>query len=143
MSAKQKVLQELPNDLNPNRLPRHVAVIMDGNGRWAQQRGLPRTMGHRRGVDTLKDLLRCCQDWGVEALTAYAFSTENWGRPVEEVDFLMTLFERVLMQELREMMEEQVRIQFVGNLNALPALCKPELKSPWRRPLKIVALYLM
>ncbi|MGL5083024.1 MAG: isoprenyl transferase [Microcoleaceae cyanobacterium] len=120
MSAKQKVLQELPTDLDPNRLPRHIAVIMDGNGRWAKQRGLPRTMGHRQGVDTLKDLLRCCQDWGVGALTAYAFSTENWGRPLEEVDFLMALFERVLMRELREMMEEQVRIQFVGNLNALP-----------------------
>jgi undecaprenyl diphosphate synthase len=93
---------------------------MDGNGRWAKKQGLPRIMGHRRGVDTLKDILRCCKDWGIEALTAYAFSTENWGRPLEEVDFLMTLFERVLRQELREMMAEGVQIRFVGNLDALP-----------------------
>ncbi|MGF1490969.1 MAG: polyprenyl diphosphate synthase [Microcoleaceae cyanobacterium] len=120
MTTKQKVLRELPADLDPNRLPQHVAVIMDGNGRWAKRRGWPRTMGHGRGVDTLKELLRCCRDWGIGALTAYAFSTENWGRPLEEVDFLMALFERVLMRELREMMEEEVRIQFVGNLAALP-----------------------
>jgi undecaprenyl diphosphate synthase len=101
---------------------------MDGNGRWAKQRGLPRIMGHRRGVDTLKDILRCCKDWGIQALTAYAFSTENWGRPVEEVDFLMTLFERVLRQELREMMEENVQIHFVGNLNALPKSLRLEIE---------------
>ncbi|HAJ59486.1 MAG TPA: di-trans,poly-cis-decaprenylcistransferase, partial [Cyanobacteria bacterium UBA8543] len=96
MTAMPTILQELPSDLDQDRLPRHVAVIMDGNGRWAKRRGLPRIMGHRQGVDALKDLLRCCNDWGIQALTAYAFSTENWGRPHEEVTFLMTLFERVL-----------------------------------------------
>ncbi|MFP4124109.1 isoprenyl transferase [Coleofasciculus sp.] len=116
----QTILKELPSDLDQERLPKHVAVIMDGNGRWAKRRGIPRIMGHRRGVDTLKQLLRCCDDWGIQALTAYAFSTENWGRPIEEVEFLMTLFERVLIRELKEMMEENVRIQFVGNLTALP-----------------------
>ncbi|MEQ9368727.1 MAG: isoprenyl transferase [Coleofasciculus chthonoplastes F3-SA18-01] len=116
----QTILKELPSDLDQERLPKHVAVIMDGNGRWAKRRGIPRIMGHRRGVDTLKQLLRCCDDWGIQALTAYAFSTENWGRPIEEVEFLMTLFERVLMRELQEMMEENVCIQFVGNLTALP-----------------------
>jgi undecaprenyl diphosphate synthase len=119
--------QALPDDLKRDRLPRHVAVIMDGNGRWAKQRGLPRIMGHRQGVDVLKDLLRCCRDWGVQALTAYAFSTENWGRPLEEVDFLMTLFERVLRRELKEMMAESVRIQFVGNLEALPQSLQEEI----------------
>lgn len=127
MTAKPIVQYELPSDLQPDRLPRHVAVIMDGNGRWAQQRGLPRIMGHRRGVDTLKQLLRCCSDWGIEALTAYAFSTENWGRPVQEVDFLMTLFERVLRQELNEMMQENVRIRFVGNLASLPSSLQQEI----------------
>lgn len=117
----------LPQDLLPGRMPSHVAVIMDGNGRWAKQRGLPRVMGHRKGVDTLKKLLRCCRDWGIDALTAYAFSTENWGRPTREVDFLMTLFERVLRQELKEMMEEDVRIQFVGNLSALPDTLQREI----------------
>jgi len=128
MTAKFTVLQELPADLARDRLPRHIAVIMDGNGRWAQGRGIPRIMGHRRGVDVLKDLLRCCRDWGIEALTAYAFSTENWGRPVEEVEFLMTLFERVLRQELREMMQENVRIRFIGNLSALPASLQTEIE---------------
>lgn len=117
----------LPADLDPARLPQHVAVIMDGNGRWAKRQGLPRIMGHRRGVDALKDLLRCCKDWGVGALTAYAFSSENWGRPLDEVNFLMTLFERVLRQELQEMMAEDVRIRFVGNLQVLPQSLQAEI----------------
>ncbi|MGF1523040.1 MAG: isoprenyl transferase [Leptolyngbyaceae cyanobacterium] len=127
MTAEPLVKSSLPADLQVDRLPHHVAVIMDGNGRWAKQRGLPRIMGHRRGVDTLKKLLRRCDDWGIAALTAYAFSTENWGRPLEEVDFLMTLFERVLRQELAEMMTENVRIQFVGNLAALPSSLQEEI----------------
>lgn len=127
MTVKPTVLQELPVDLERERLPKHVAVIMDGNGRWAKQRGQPRIMGHRRGVDVLKDLLRCCRDWGIQALTAYAFSTENWGRPSEEVEFLMTLFERVLRQELREMVQENVQIRFVGNLQALPRSLQEEI----------------
>lgn len=127
MTVKPSVLQELPPDLVRDRLPQHVAVIMDGNGRWAKQRGMPRIMGHRKGVDVLKDLLRCCRDWGVSALTAYAFSTENWGRPTDEVEFLMTLFERVLRRELKEMMQEDVRIQFAGNLTALPATLQEEI----------------
>jgi undecaprenyl diphosphate synthase len=127
MTTQQTELQYLPADLKPELLPKHIAVIMDGNGRWAKLQGLPRIMGHKRGVDTLKDLLRCCQDWGIQALTAYAFSTENWKRPQEEVDFLMTLFQRVLRQELREMVKENVRIQFVGNLQALPQSLQSEI----------------
>ena len=79
---------------------------MDGNGRWAESRGLPRVMGHRAGVEALKSTLRLCNDWGIKALTAYAFSTENWSRPGDEVNFLMTLFERVLQKELRALEEE-------------------------------------
>ncbi|WP_338461493.1 isoprenyl transferase [Synechococcus elongatus IITB7] len=120
-------LHQRPADLVADRLPAHVAVIMDGNGRWAKQRGLPRIMGHRRGVDALKQLLRCCDDWGISALTAYAFSTENWGRPHEEVDFLMTLFERVLRRELQELMAENVRIRFVGDLENLPTSLQREI----------------
>ena len=121
-------LQDLPVDLKPEKLPRHVAVIMDGNGRWAGHRGLPRIMGHRRGVEALKALLRCSRDWGIEALTAYAFSSENWGRPLEEVNFLMALFERVLRQELQEMVAEDVQIRFVGNLSSLPLSLQAEIK---------------
>ncbi|MCX7597065.1 MAG: polyprenyl diphosphate synthase [Fischerella sp.] len=127
MTAQQTELQYLPPDLKRELLPKHVAVIMDGNGRWAKRQGLPRIMGHKRGVDALKDLLRCCKDWGIEALTAYAFSTENWGRPHEEVDFLMTLFQRVLRQELQEMVNENVQIRFVGNLISLPRSLQAEI----------------
>lgn len=93
---------------------------MDGNGRWANQRGLPRIAGHRQGAKTLKALLRCCKDWGIGTLTAYAFSTENWHRPLAEVSFLMRLFERMLRQELEEMQRQGVRLGFIGDLTALP-----------------------
>jgi undecaprenyl diphosphate synthase len=93
---------------------------MDGNGRWAKAKGLPRVVGHRAGVEALKSTLRQCSDWGIGALTAYAFSTENWSRPGDEVNFLMTLFEGVLQKELRSLEEEQVRIRFLGDLDGLP-----------------------
>jgi undecaprenyl diphosphate synthase len=126
MSVKQSLI-ELPLDLDRQRIPAHVAVIMDGNGRWAKNRGLPRIVGHQKGVDALKDLLRCCDDWGIKVLTAYAFSTENWGRPAHEVEFLMTLFERVLRRELEEMMVENVKIRFIGDLKALPESLQAEI----------------
>lgn len=117
----------LPADLDRDRLPRHVAVIMDGNGRWATQQSLPRIVGHRHGAKTLKDLVRCCKDWGIETLTAYAFSTENWSRPIEEVNFLMLLFERLLRRELAEMQREGVRVSFFGDLSALPNILQREM----------------
>ena len=121
------MLKNLPTDLDQKRLPSHIAVIMDGNGRWAKNRGLPRIVGHQRGVGTLKDLLRYCRDLGIPALTAYAFSTENWGRPLQEVEFLMALFETVLHRELQEMMAENVKIRFVGNLEELPSSLQSEI----------------
>ncbi len=127
MSLESVTLRQLPIDLISDLLPQHVAVIMDGNGRWAKNQGKPRIVGHQKGVDTLKDLLRCCKDWGIPALTAYAFSTENWGRPRGEVQFLMTLFERVLRRELEEMKEENVKIRFVGNLEDLPTSLRQEI----------------
>lgn len=127
MVKSSPLLETLPLDLDPNRLPQHVAVIMDGNGRWAKRRGMPRVMGHRRGVDVLRDLLRCCKDWGIPALTVYAFSTENWGRSKYEVDFLMALFEYFFQSELAEMMKEKVRVRCVGNLTALPKSLQLEI----------------
>jgi undecaprenyl diphosphate synthase len=121
-------MTKLPLDLDPYRLPQHVAVIMDGNGRWANQRGLPRIAGHRQGAKTLKELLRCCKDWGIKALTAYAFSTENWQRPLEEVNFLMLLFEKLLCQELAQMHREGVRISFIGDLSILPVSLQAEIE---------------
>jgi undecaprenyl diphosphate synthase len=120
MTTKTTSLIELPSDLDCTQLPQHIAVIMDGNGRWAKKRGFPRIMGHRRGADTLRDLLRCCKDWGISALTVYAFSTENWGRTLEEVDFLMTLFENLFQLELKEMVAEGVKLEVVGNLDNIP-----------------------
>jgi undecaprenyl diphosphate synthase len=123
MISKTTSLIELPTDLDCTQLPQHVAAIMDGNGRWAKQRGFPRMMGHKRGADALRDLLRCCKDWGIGALTVYAFSTENWGRSMEEVDFLMTLFEHLFQLELAEMVAEQVKLEVVGDLeNLSPSL---------------------
>ena len=102
------------------KIPQHIAIIMDGNGRWAKNKGLPRIEGHRRGANALKEILRCCKDYGIKTLTAYAFSTENWGRPLTEVDFLMALFERLLRKELAEMNSEGVCIRFIGDLSPLP-----------------------
>ena len=127
-----KFFSSLPADLDAQRLPRHVAVIMDGNGRWAAQRGWPRVAGHRQGAKTLKALLRCCKDWGIESLTAYAFSTENWRRSPEEVDFLMLLFKRMLRQELTEMQREGVKIVFIGNLSGLPEALQQEIQHATR-----------
>jgi len=112
-------LKTLPTELDRQYLPQHVAVIMDGNGRWASKRHMPRIAGHRQGAKMLKDLVRCCKDWGIPALTAYAFSTENWRRPTEEVDFLMALFERMLRHELKELDREGVRLSFIGDLTSL------------------------
>jgi undecaprenyl diphosphate synthase len=123
MTSKTNSLIELPADLDCTHLPQHIAVIMDGNGRWAKRRGFPRMMGHKRGADALRDLLRCCKDWGIAALTVYAFSTENWGRSMEEVDFLMTLFEHLFQLELAEMVAEKVKLEVVGDLeNLTPSL---------------------
>jgi undecaprenyl diphosphate synthase len=120
MTPETTSLIERPADLDGALLPQHVAAIMDGNGRWAKQRGFPRTIGHKRGADALRDLLRCCKDWGIGALTVYAFSTENWGRSVKEVDFLMTLFENLFQIELAEMVAENVKLEVVGNLDDVP-----------------------
>ena len=113
--------------------PQHVAVIMDGNGRWAKQKGLPRIEGHRRGANTLKQMLRYCKDLGIKTLTAYAFSTENWGRPTGEVNFLMGLFERLLQKELKEMETEEVCINFIGDLSPLPQSLQTEMHHSMER----------
>ena len=126
-------VQRLPADLDPALLPRHIAVIMDGNGRWARQRNLPRVMGHRAGVESLKGLLRLCGEWGIGALTAYAFSTENWARPEEEVGFLMALFERVLAREIEALEREQVRIRFLGDLEQLPPRLQDQIDDAMAR----------
>ncbi len=122
-----------PGALDPKRLPNHIAVIMDGNGRWAKSKKLPRTMGHSAGVDALKETLSLCSDWGIRVLTVYAFSTENWSRPKEEVNFLMTLFERVLKKELESLNLKKVRINFLGDLGQLPMKLQDLIKEAMER----------
>ncbi len=98
---------------------KHIAIIMDGNRRWAKERMLPSMMGHKRGVDTLKKITRACSDFGIKYLTLYAFSTENWNRKKEEVDFLMDLLATTLKSELKELNGNNVKMNYIGNLNQL------------------------
>ena len=109
-------------------VPRHVAVIMDGNGRWAKQRGRPRLFGHRAGADSLRAILRACRDHGVEYLTVYAFSTENWVRPQDEVSGLMSLLKTFLKKDEHELHENQVRLRVTGRIQDLPKAVRNELE---------------
>lgn len=102
------------------RLPRHVAAIMDGNGRWAELRSMPRFEGHRAGMESVRSVVKACSQVGIEYLTLYAFSIENWKRPAPEVRFLMSLLESYLKKELEELHENNVRIRTIGKTNALP-----------------------
>ncbi len=109
-------------------LPRHVAIIMDGNGRWATQRGLSRVQGHRHGKDSVREVVETAREIGIEYLTLYAFSTENWGRPRREVEALMRLLKRYLRSELRKMMRYEIRLRAIGNLRKLPPDVLDELR---------------
>jgi undecaprenyl diphosphate synthase len=109
----------------PQGVPKHIAIIMDGNGRWAKARGLPRAEGHRNGTENLRRIIRACVQFGVEILTIYAFSTENWRRPPLEVRLLMTILETVIDRELKELSDNGVQIRHLGQLDQIaPALQK-------------------
>jgi undecaprenyl diphosphate synthase len=112
------------------RVPRHVGIIMDGNGRWARARGLPRAAGHRAGTENLRRVLRAAVEFGIPVLTVYAFSTENWGRPESEVEILLSIFERVVDRELSELHKEGVQLRHVGRLERIsPALRRKVLDA--------------
>ena len=121
--------EELLNRVDKSKLPRHVAIIMDGNGRWASYRGLLRSAGHSAGVKTLKKILTVAVNLKLEALTVYAFSTENWKRPHAEVDFLLHLFSEYLEKEKREMHEKNVRINFLGRLEEFSAGIQNQMRD--------------
>jgi undecaprenyl diphosphate synthase len=142
LANKIKPSMTLPKDLNPQHLPKHIAVIMDGNGRWAKKQGLPRMVGHSKGVAALKQMIIFCRDWGIETLTAYAFSTENWKRPFEEIHFLMTLFERTLDHELEAIHQEGVRITFIGDLEVLPQSLQLVMQLATRKTAENDAIHL-
>ena len=111
---------ELAARLDPSRLPRHVAVIMDGNGRWAKRRFLPRVAGHQAGIGAVREIIESCCRLGIEALTLYAFSVENWKRPRAEVDTLWGLLERYLREELHNLKSNNIRFQVIGRIEQLP-----------------------
>jgi undecaprenyl diphosphate synthase len=117
--------------LDMERIPKHIGIIMDGNGRWAKQRNLPRTMGHKAGVETIRRILKECNRLGVRYLTLYAFSTENWKRPKDEVSALMSLLIEYLKNELKELHENNVIVNYVGNVDRLPVKAQEALKEAW------------
>ncbi|MGD8258915.1 MAG: isoprenyl transferase [Desulfobacterales bacterium] len=117
---------DLP-DLDTNKLPVHVAVIMDGNGRWAKQRLLTRIKGHEKGSDTVRTVVRTCREIGIPYLTLYAFSTENWQRPRKEVEALMMLLNKFLRSEKAEMIENNIRLHAIGQVDRLPAFVRETL----------------
>lgn len=120
-------LTSITRKLDPARMPRHVAIIMDGNGRWAKQRGEHRSVGHYKGVDSVREVTRLASDLGIGYLSLYAFSTENWGRPQDEVDTLMYLIGHAIEQETPELLANNVRLHLVGDIDGLPEASREKL----------------
>ena len=119
-----------PHDSAP--LPRHVAIVMDGNGRWAKRRGLPRVEGHKKGADSVRDVVRASRELGVRALTLYAFSAQNWARPVEEVRTLMELLRDYLLEERDEILDNEIRLTTIGDTSRLPDFVLEPLEALMR-----------
>ena len=111
----------------PDRIPTHIAIIMDGNGRWALSRGLPRLAGHRAGTENLRRVIEACIDYGIRYLTIYAFSTENWGRPHEEVQGLMRILEDVIDRELQELHDQGVQLHHIGRVDRLNPILRDKV----------------
>ena len=119
--------------LDIDRIPEHVAVIMDGNGRWAKKRALNRLRGHKAGIEAVRETIRCASDLGVRYLTIYSFSTENWKRPQDEVVGLMDLFAKTMLAEVDGLHEEHVRVMTIGDLSVLPADTREAFDAAWRK----------
>ena len=119
----------LLSQINLEKCPEHIAIIMDGNGRWAQQHGEVRLFGHSIGVEAVREVLKACVDLGVRHLTLYAFSTENWNRPKEEVDGLMNLMVETIANEISELDENNIRLRSIGDSSGLPDACRNELNT--------------
>src|SRR5690606_11241111 len=119
----------MKENIDSNNLPKHVAVIMDGNGRWAKQKGAARIFGHKNAVKAVREVTEGCAELGVQYLTLYAFSTENWGRPKEEVDALMQLLVSTIRGELKTLNKNKVRLTSIGDIDKLPKGCQKVLKE--------------
>ena len=124
-------------EVDLKRLPRHIAIIMDGNGRWAKKRGLPRTAGHAAGAETFRTIATYCKDIGLDYLTVYAFSTENWKRPADEVEAIMGLLKKYLLEAIGQMERDKVKMDFFGDLSPLT----PELRQLCERTREISRHY--
>ncbi len=120
MNSKNPTLKDLLSKVDMHSLPKHIAIIMDGNGRWAIRRGLPRIAGHKRGAETVRLITDQCRQLGVSVLTLYAFSDENWGRPKEEVGFLMDMLSSFLKAEIETMKKKGIKFRTIGNIERLP-----------------------
>ncbi len=125
-SASDEQVKELVK--KSGEIPNHIAIIMDGNGRWAKKRGLPRVAGHKRGVDTVKEIVEACAEIGVKFLTLYTFSTENWKRPKDEVSTLMRLLLNSLRDRVNELNDNDIRLTTIGNIDALPVAVRKQLE---------------
>lgn len=129
IGRKENELDKLLKKIDMSRIPTHVAIIMDGNGRWAKSRNLPRVMGHRAGVEAIREIVKASSELGIKVLTLYAFSTENWKRPAEEVNALMNLLVEFLKKEVKELNDNNVRIRSIGDISKLPSVCRQELNN--------------
>jgi undecaprenyl diphosphate synthase len=131
-----------PAGVSADKIPRHIAVIMDGNGRWARERGLPRIEGHRRGSESVRSCTAACMEAGVSFLTLYAFSKENWQRPPDEVKSLMSLLDRFLAERTAEIMERNIRLRAIGHLDDLPDRTRRRLDTAMEKSAGNTALTL-
>ena len=127
--AEEQIVAQLREQLNPEKLPRHVAIIMDGNGRWAQQQGKPRVEGHRIGVESVRAVVEAAADIGIQALTLYAFSSENWKRPALEIQALMAILVEYLKRELKTMNANNIRLSTIGRTHELPKRAQNALEN--------------
>lgn len=121
------MMQEILEKIDKNNLPKHVAIIMDGNGRWAKSRGEERTFGHKSGISAVRNALSACEKAGIEFLTLYTFSTENWNRPLDEVSTLMSLLSETLLEEAEELFSKGIRLHVIGEIEKLPSLVSEQL----------------
>ncbi|MBX4269467.1 isoprenyl transferase [Clostridium estertheticum] len=130
---KKKLLITDDYSIDMNNIPKHIGIIMDGNGRWAKQRKLPRNIGHKAGVEALRDVVKECSKIGVRYLTLYGFSTENWGRPADEVNALMKLLVEYLKSEFEELYKNDVVINNIGDITKLPLICQNALNNAFEK----------
>lgn len=120
-AIQPSLMSDLQSQINPDKVPQHIAIIMDGNGRWAKHKGLPRVLGHRSGVKSVREVTEAAAQIGVKYLTLYAFSTENWSRPPAEVMALMTLLVETIKGEINDLNKNGIRLNAIGDISALPA----------------------